>query len=138
MYGNIAAWRAYSTARGDGTPASASDVLATAALLRASDYIRTRYVIRFTEGYTDALPEVEEATYIAANRELATPGFWSVTYTPGQTKTLIEVKGIKWETDARAAKGLYGSAVATPIDVMIDALLGRYTGMAGLPIHVTV
>ncbi len=117
MYGNITDWRTYASARGNEAPATASDALASQALTRASDYIRTNYVIRFADEYDGTEAEVIEATYIAASIELATPGFFSATYTPSQAKVLTEVKGIKWTVIGDASAGM------VPVSAAIDALL---------------
>jgi hypothetical protein len=135
MYGTIADWRTYAAERGNAAPTTASDADATAALVRASDYIRTRYVLRFSNEYDGTEPEVEEATYIAAARELTTPGFWAATYTPAQLKVLVEVKGIKWQPVGNgSAMGVDG---VLPIDPAIDALLLPLTAW-GIPAVFTV
>ena len=121
LYGTIADWRSYALARGDNTPTEASDANATAALQRASDYIRTRYVLRLGLSATDA--NVIEATYIAAPFELATVGFWSRTFTPGQAKTLTGVKGITWTVSAEASRQM-GYDAQLPVSPAIDALFG--------------
>ena len=137
MYGTLAAFRAYASQRGNAAPTAVSDADATAALVRGSDYIRTRYVIRFLAGIESTLPEVEEATYIAAQRELATPGFWSKTYTPGEAKTLVQVDTIQWKPNDRVGRGVYGADLVVPVDGMIEALLARYTG-SNVPAHFVV
>ncbi len=136
MYGTLIGLRAYATERGNAAPTAASDADAGAALVRASDYIRTRYVIRFVS-VDDTIPEVEEATYIAAQREIAAPGFWSKTYTPGEAKTLVQVDSIQWQPNDRVGKGVYGADLVVPVDGMIDALLGRYAG-SNIPAHFVV
>ena len=95
MFGTIADWRAYATARGNTAPTAASDALATAALVRASDHIQYAYVAQFLPGYDETAPEVEPATYEAANYELATPGFFAKVYTPGDRKVLTKVEFVK-------------------------------------------
>ncbi len=117
MYGTIADWRTYASARGNAAPTDATDEVASQALTRASDYIRTNYVIRFADEYDGTEAEVVESTYIAASIELATPGFFSATYTPSQAKVLTEVKGIKWTV----IEGMGGGMV--PVSAAIDALL---------------
>jgi hypothetical protein len=129
-YGTIAAWRTYATARGNAAPAAATDELATAALTRASDYIRFRYVANLLASYepltfTPAgydLPLVVEATYIAASFELATPGFFSKTYTSAEQKVLTEVKGIKWTVTGDSSK----TYAAMPSSTLIDAMFEPY------------
>jgi hypothetical protein len=129
MYGTIAAWRAYATARGDNAPTAASDTLAGAALTRASDMIRLRYVPNLLAGYGvdfippgSTIPLVEEAAYIAASFELATPGFFSRTYTESEQKVLTEVKGIKWTVTGKTS-GVYSSM---PSSSLIDAMFWPY------------
>ena len=120
MYGTIAEWRAYATARGNSAPGSASDADATAALQRASDYLRTRYVLRFSDEYDGTEDKVIEATYIAASLELTTPGFFTTTYTPSQAKVLTGVGDIRWTL----VPGARNTADAMlPTSPMIDALL---------------
>ncbi|WP_375553390.1 hypothetical protein [Roseovarius mucosus] len=117
MYGTVAGWITYAGLRG----LTVADTAASAqALVRASDYIRTRYVMRFLADYDDTAPEVEEATYIAAAFELTTPGFWATTFTPSQVKVLTEVKGIKW-TPVTSGKGDADDML--PTSPAIEALL---------------
>lgn len=116
-YGTVADWITYAALRG---LTVADDAASAQALVRASDYIRTRYVIRFLADYDDTAPEVEEATYIAAAFELTTPGFWAATFTPSQVKVLTGVGSIKWTP--------VGGAGNQPDDMLptspaIDALL---------------
>lgn len=128
-YGTLAGFRAYALARGDNAPTAASDALAEAALLRASDMIRLRYLPNMLPGYGvdftpvgSDLPLVEEGAYIAASLELATPGFFSATYTAAQQKVLTEVKGIKWQVVGNAS----GTYAAMPVSTLIDALFWPY------------
>jgi hypothetical protein len=136
MYGTIAGWRAYAGARGDDKPAEAADTAATAALTRASDYIRFRYVANLLSDYGmeftppgSALPLIEEAAYIAASYELLTPGFFSKTYTASEQKVLTEVKGIRWTVTGDSSK-TYSSM---PTSSLIDALFGPYVSDPDAP-----
>lgn len=114
-------WRAYALARGNNAPTAATDSLANAALQRAFDYIRTRYILRFATGYTENDANVTEAVYIAAQNELTTPGFWATTFTPSQVKVLTRVGEISWTP---AANGMaIGVDGMLPISPAIDALL---------------
>lgn len=122
MIGTIAAWRIWATARGDNAPTAADDTVATAALTRASDYIMFSYVGCFYAGYDETSPNVEEATYVAAGLELATPGFFSSTYTPSQQKVLTEVRGIKWTPVGDAS----GPDSAAPVSSLINSMLKNY------------
>lgn len=123
MFGDLADFRAYHTARGNSAPASASDLLATEALQRGSDYIERRYVLRFSAAHQDTPPaEVTTAAYIAAGLELDTPGFFAKTYTPDQRKVLTAVEGIKWTV---VGKGM-GASDAVPVSTDIDLLLSQY------------
>lgn len=121
-YGSLEGWRAYALARGDSAPTNAADVDAQAALLRASDDVRYRYVASLLPGLDDTLEVVEPATYVAASLELATPGFFSRTYTPGEQKVLTEVKGIKWTVVGDASK----SFAAAPTSTLIDAMFAPF------------
>lgn len=125
MIGTIADWRAYATERGDNSPTAASDSLATAALVRASDYITYTYVARFLPGYDETVPEVEFAAYEAATLELATPGFWSKTYTPSQQKVMTGFAAIKW-TPVEGADSADAYVNATPTSTKIAAMLAKY------------
>lgn len=131
MYGTLTAFRAYATARGDNAPTTAADDVATAALVRASDYIRTRYVVRMgaTMPEQDAL--IEEAAYIAARREVATPGFWSTTFSATQAKSLVQAGALRWQPVDAKAFGLSGRDMVTPIDPAIDALLRPFGNLPG-------
>ena len=121
MYGTLEGWRAYALARGDSAPTDATDADANAALTRASDYIQYRYVANLCPPYDDTLPVVVDATYVAASIELATPGFFSKTYTPSEHKVLTEVKGIKWQVT-----GDKGTWAAYPTSTIIDAMFKPY------------
>lgn len=124
-YGTIAGWRAYALERGDSAPTNASDALATAALVRASDYIRFRYAanllpsydpVTFTPAGSD-LPLTEEAAYIAASLDLATPGFFAKTYTEAESKVLTGVGSIKWTVTGKG-----GTYAYMPTSNLIDAM----------------
>jgi hypothetical protein len=122
MYGSIGDWRTYAAARGNNAPTAANNPDATAALTRASDYIKYRYVANLLPGYDDTLPIVSEAAYVAANLELATPGFFSKTFTSAEQKVLTEVKGIKWTVVGNAS----GVHAAAPTSTLIEAMFDPY------------
>lgn len=132
VYSAIADWRTYATARGNSAPEDASDTDAQAALQRASDYIRTRYVLPL--GLTGTADNVIEATHIAAGYELTTPGFWSTTFTPAQQKVLTEVKGIRWQVSGNATMDK-GYQAQVPVSPAIDALFGG-TSNTGIALEV--
>lgn len=129
-YGTLEGWRAYALERGNSAPTDAENGAAVAALVRATDYIKYNYVAYFMAGYDETLPVVELATYEAANYELTTPGFFSITFTPSQQKVLTEVEGIKWtvvkNTDSNEAFNN-----ASPTSTRIDAMLRRYMPSKG-------
>lgn len=127
-YGTLTAWRTYASARGNTEPANTPDVDANAALERASDYVRTRYVLRFASGYDETAEGVDEATYIAASLELATPGFFATTFTPGQAKVLTKVADIQWTPLERSGSMPKGADALRPVVPSIEALLARYVG----------
>lgn len=124
-YGTEAGFEAYAEARG--LVLASGDI--GQALMRASDMVRLRYVPNLLPGYgvdfTPAgsdLPLVEEAAYIAASFELATPGFFSKTFTASEQKVLTAVDSIKW-TVVGDAGGVYA---AMPRSTLIDALFWPY------------
>jgi hypothetical protein len=126
----LAGFRAYALARGNDAPTVASDADANAALQRAFDYIRTRYVLRFLASYDEDAAQVTEAVYIAAQAELTTPGFWSATFTPAQSKVLTKVGSIQW-TPIGDASVLDGDNFR-PTSPAIEALLNPLT-VFGMP-----
>lgn len=130
VYGTILGWRAYATARGNAAPGLATDDAANAALTRASDYIRTRYVLRFIAPAVGDEPEVVESTYIAASIDLANPGVWAATYTPSQAKVLTRVDSISW-TPLDMGGGM-SADMFIPVSPAIEALLNPLS-QYGLP-----
>lgn len=122
MYGSVADWRAYALARGNNAPTAASDEVAGAALLRASDHIQYLYVANLLPGYDDTLSVVEPATYEAANIELTTPGFFSKTYTPSEQKVLTGVGSIRWTVTGDASS----TYAASPRSSLIEAMFEPY------------
>lgn len=120
MAATVTGWIAYALARGDVVE---DDADTAAALVRAQDYIKYRYVARLLPGYDETLAVVEPATYEAAKLELATPGFWSKTYTPDERKVLTGVEGIKW-TVIGGGKG--GFQDASPTSSLIEAMFDPY------------
>lgn len=119
MTATVTGWIAYAAERGDTV---ADDADSAAALVRASDYITYHYVTRFGSAVTVDQDVVDKATYEAANLELATPGFWTKTFTPDQQKVLTQVGDIKWQVRGDAS----GSQAATPVSTKIEAMLRPY------------
>lgn len=126
MIGTIANWRIYATARGNSAPADAADADATAALVRASDYITFHYINRFVSGYDATSDDVEEATYEAANLELVTSGFFTKTVTEGQQKVLTGADSIRWTPIKSDATNLRTGLLYAPTSTKIDAMLAPY------------
>jgi hypothetical protein len=122
MIGTLAGWRAYALARGDNAPTAATDEVATAALVRASDYVQYRYVVNLCDEYDVTLDVVEYAAYVAASIELKTSGFFSRTYTAADQKVLTEVKGIKWTVVGKTD----GAFASSPSSTLIEAMLAPY------------
>ena len=120
---DLAGFRTYADARGNSAPSSATDALATEALQRASDYITYHYVNYFLSGYDATSDGVDEAIYEAAILELATPNFFSKTYTPSQIKVLTQVDTIKW-----TPAGTDDPDAQSPKSNRIEAILDRYMG----------
>jgi len=123
--GTVTDWQAYALARGNSMPTDANQTDADAALERASDYVRLRYVIRY--GLSDTDEKVIEATYIAASLELATPGFWSATFTPSQIKVLTKVDALSWTPVTQS--GYEGANAMQPVSPLIEALLAPNEGV---------
>lgn len=130
--GNITDWRAYALLRGNEAPEDADDEDAEAALVRAYDYIYTRYVIRYDLEEDDE--RVTRATYIAAGYELITPGFWSKTFTESQIKVLTKVDAIQWTPapQSKSSNAGFAGDGQLPTDPAIHALLTIGSGW-GLP-----
>ena len=121
MTATVTDWITYASARGDTVVDNAASA---AALVRATDHIAYRYLNRLLPGLdATTLVVVDPATYEAAKRELATPGFFSVTYSPDQQKTLTGVGDIKW-TPVAGGKGGFESA--TPVSTIIAAMFDPY------------
>ena len=80
----------------------------------------------FLSGYDATSDYVEEATYEAASLELATPGFFTATYTAQERKVLTEVKGIKWTVVQGEADRAEAWANATPVSTRIESMLSPY------------
>lgn len=120
MSATITGWIAYAAEAGD-TVADNAD--SQAALVRGQRYITRTYVNYFMKPHTADSDGVDEAIYEAASLELATPGFWSKTFTPDQQKVLTKANKIQWTV---RDGGKRGAAAAAPVSTDIDALLRRY------------
>lgn len=120
MYGTLTDWRAYDVARGYSASTDADDDDATAALVRASDYIQYRYVANLLPAYDDTLAVVEYATYEAARLELATAGFFTKSYTEAEQKVLTGVGQIRWTVTGNSSKTYSKMPVSTIIEAMFE------------------
>lgn len=123
-YGTVEDWIAYGAARGETV---ISDTASEQALQRAQDHIKYEYVERFVEPYDEAAQNVEFAVYEAAKLELATPGFFSKTFSAADQKVLTKVDSIQWTPvgDAR------GASAARPVSTLIEAMLRNYLSVDG-------
>ena len=121
MIGTIDALRTYAVERENEPTGLYDDTLATAALVRASDYITYHYVDRFQSGFDEDSPRVAPAAYEAALLELETPGFWTKTYTSDERKVLVGVGDIRWQVIGGAS-----SNSAAPVSTKIEAMLRPY------------
>ena len=119
MAATVANWIAYAQARGDSVEAG---VASEAALVRAQDYIAHHYLNRTARTVPEEVQD--NATYEAAKLELATPGFFSKTYTPDQQKVLTKVDGIEWTVRGEAS----GAEAATPVSTKIEGMMYPYIG----------
>ncbi|MDH4541062.1 MULTISPECIES: hypothetical protein [Sulfitobacter] len=126
MAATVEGWIAYAALRGDTV---ADNEASAAALVRGQDYIDFHYGNRFGSAVRVDEETVDKAVYEAAKLELATPGFWSKTYTPDQQKVLTAVGEIKWTVRGDAS----GPDAATPVSTKIDSMLRPYmTKMTGM------
>ncbi|UOA14517.1 hypothetical protein [Sulfitobacter dubius] len=126
MAATVEGWIAYAALRGDTV---ADDQASAAALVRGQDYIDLHYVNRFGSAVRVDEKIVEKAIYEAAKLELATPGFWSKTYTPNQQKVLTAVGEIKWTVRGDASGPDAATPVSTKIDSMLRPYMAKVTGM---------
>lgn len=125
MAATIAGWITYAAARGDTV---SDDAASAAALVRGQDHIQFHYANRFMASYDMDSPNVDAAVYEAAKLELASPGFFSRTFTAGEAKVLTEVKGIKWTVVGGETKA--DSTSMTPTSTKIEAMLRPYINRA--------
>lgn len=123
MIGTVAGWISYAADRG---VTVADDADSLAALVRASDYITHHYVRRFLSGYDATSDYVEEAAYEAASLELATPGFFTKTFTEGHQKVLTGVEGIRWTPIKSDATTIRTGLLYAPSSTLIEAMLAPY------------
>ena len=122
MYGDLTGFRSYHTERGNTAPADAQDADANAALVRASDYIEFHYVNRLATAYDETLPEIEQATYIAAGFELSKPNFFSKTFTESERTVLTKLEGMSWQVVGDASS----TDAMSPRSNLIEAMLRPY------------
>jgi hypothetical protein len=122
MAATLAGWIAYAALRG---LVVANETASEHALVRASDYIRFHYVAKFLPGFDETSPNVDEAIYEAAALELATPGFWTTTFTPAQQKVLTGAGEIRW-TVTGSTDSTDAWANASPTSTKIAAMLAPY------------
>lgn len=119
MTATVTGWIAYAAASG---VTVADDADSSAALVRAGRYIQRTFIAsREYAGIPDNI--ADDATYEAAALELATPSFWSRTFTPDQQKVLTKVDTIQWTL---RESGLSGAAAATPVSTAIASLMQPY------------
>ena len=147
-YGSLSAADEYHAARGNAAWADAAEQSRTAALVRASDYVDARYQYELNGCWrsmfsgeptggraqerawprtgvdgvlSDEVPlEVERATYEAALRELATPGFLMPDFIPSEQVTRVKVGPIE---ESYAQSGADGSPANMPQLMAVDRLL---------------
>lgn len=126
MYGNLEGFKAYHTARGNNEPTAAQAADATAALVRASDYIEIHYATRLADGYDNTLSQLVTAAYIAAAYELKKPGFFSKTYSEADRKVLTKLEGMQWTHTGNTN----GIDAMVPRSTSIEALLTPFLRMS--------
>ena len=119
MASTVADWIVYAAARGTTV---ADDTDSATALVRAQDYVTHHYVNRFSDSISVDDDLLDAAVYEAAALELATPKFFSRTYTPDQQKVLVAVDGIRWQVRGDVS----GTDAATPVSTKIEDILRPY------------
>ncbi|KGM50657.1 hypothetical protein [Pseudooceanicola atlanticus] len=123
MTASVEDWIAYAAARGD---AVADDADSAAALVRAQDHYTYALLPRLSAAPPDAIADA--AVYELAKLELATPGFWSKTFTPDQQKTLTKVGDVQWTVRGDAS----GAMGAMPVSTKVEAMLAPYMRIVGI------
>lgn len=126
MAATVAGLIAYASERGTTV---ADDAATAAGLVRAQDYIAYHYVNRFNGAITVDQGILDKAIYEAAIVEIATPGFWTKTYTPDQQKVLTQSDGIKWTIRGDASGTDAATPVSTKIEGMLRPFMVRVTGV---------
>lgn len=126
MIGTLADLITYAADRGT---TIANTAASTQGLVRASDYIEYTYLLG--SSCTAESPNVESAVYEAAIIEVASPGFWSKTYTPAEQKVLTKVEGISWTVVGDAKQSGASMPRSTKIDAMLRQCIGG--GLYALP-----
>ena len=122
MAATVAGWITYAGLRG---LVVADEPASEQALVRGVDHIMFHYVAKFLPGFDETSPNVEEAMYEAAALELATPGFFTTSFTPAQQKALTKVGSIAW-TVTGSTDSADAWANATPTSTKIAAMLAPY------------
>lgn len=115
---SVANWITYAGLRG---LTVADDTASEQALVRGQDYITFNYVSRLLPQYDETLSVIESAVYEAAAVELATPNFFSKTYTPDEKKVLTQVGSMKWTTVKNG-----GRDSSIPVSTKIEMIMFPY------------
>lgn len=151
-YASVADADSYHATRGATVWAAADNVAKEAAIVRATTWVDATYRTRFPgarlNGRAQALEwprrdardaagesiasdevprEVAEATIEAALREIQAPNSLSPDVTPGQTKTLVQVEGLRWKPNGRSGMNAQ-KPVLYAVDGIMATLVGAKTG----------
>lgn len=123
MTATVADWITFAAARGDTV---ANDANSASALVRAQDHYTYALLPRLYSAPPDAVADA--VVYELAKLELATPGFWSKTFTPDQQKVLVQVDNIRWQARGEAS----GAMGAMPVSTKVEAMLAPYMRITGI------
>jgi hypothetical protein len=129
MYGTLAGWIAYASDRGFSQPADAVESDALAAMVRASDYIKYKYVANLLPGYDETFQVVIDATYEASLLELLSPGVFNRTVDFDKRKVLVQVDTIRWQLfGGEDMSGDVYSTISTKIESMFRPYVAWVNG----------
>jgi len=108
------------------TGADASEADLSSALLRAQDHLAFNYLNRVVRPVPENVQDA--AIYQLMVQEVATPGFYTKTYTQDGRKTLTEVDGIVWKPIANGNQWQNPLEDRTvPVNSLVEGMLRPYT-----------
>jgi hypothetical protein len=101
---------------------------------QARAWPRSNAVLASGETVSDSVVPVAviNASYVAALADATAPGSLSAVYTPGASKVLTEVKGIKWQVIGDAGKDGAMVPVLTAVEGLLRPLLRSATAFPSI------